>query len=341
MATPFTLVSRDAAQALTEFSDEFRDALVLGPITPWAETFGHVRRTDALKTVFPIPVSAAGYHEFKGDMKFRSLYERSMSMISKTWQDGVAELAAVVEAPDFSDWNGEPTRMAHAWARQPNLLVASLLATSSYDGPLLDFYRDPDTNTASTRRLFANDHPVNILQTGLGSFQNYGTTTVAKILDGTAFEDIDDTFRQIKGPDGNNAGLSLSGGNLLIPNGRFNLFKKALETDTLIRHVDSAGAVGTAASVVAAVTQQNLNKGTVGYTVASELTHNDYFYAFASGMPGCYPWVVQQASTLEEIIHDKQSDFYKRSLKVAFASIGKLNAAFALPHTIYRVQITG
>lgn len=336
MPAPYLQVSRDAARALEEFSDEFRSALALGDVSPWARNHGLVRTTDALKTTFPIPLDAAGYKELKGDIKFRTLYHRSLSMKSKEWYDGVEAKAIEVEAPDFADWAGQPAAMAFEWARQPNQVVADLLALSSLDGPLLDFYRDEDSGTASTKRLFASGHPYNVLQTGLGTFDNRMTTTVAKIASGAFFDEANAHFRSIKGPNGKPLGLRMGGGSVLVPPQRENVFKDYLGQDTLVRAVMNAGG-----EVVAAVTQNNLWKGTVGYDVADEFADQDHFYAFAAGRPGLHPWVVQVGTAPEEILHDKSSELYKRSRKIGVAYVGQLNAAAALPHGIVRVEITG
>jgi len=337
MGTPYNQVSKTAQRALEEFSDEFRGALALGDVVPWAQQLGLVRTTDALKTTFPIPLDAAGYKEVKGDIKFRTLYHRSLSMKSKEWFDGVEAKAIEVEAPDFVDWAGQPAAMAFEWQRQPNLVVASLLAEASLDGPLLDFYRDEDSGTASTIRLFAAGHPYNVLKTGLGTFDNRLSCTIAEIQSGAAFDKINDHFRSILGPNGKPMGLRFSGGHILAPSTRENVFKKFLEQDTLIEVIKNA----TGNDNVAAVTQSNLYKGTVGYTIADELEDQDHFYAFAAGRPGLYPWAVQVSSAPEEIIHDKSSELYKRSRKIGVAYVGMLNAAMALPHPIARVKITG
>jgi hypothetical protein len=336
---PNLQVSNDAARALEEFSEEFRTALALGPINPWASDLGLVRNTNALKTSFPIPVSAAGYHEFKGDMKYRQLYERSLSMTMKKWQDGVEEFADVLEAPDFIDWAGEPARMATEWMRQPNIMVADMLALNTLDGPVLDFYTDKDSGTAGTRKLFAADHPFNVFNVGLGDFDNRLSVTAAEIANGTAWDSITAHFRAIKGANGKPLGLTFSGGYCLVPYTRENLFKNALEFDTLIRNVASTGTINASASVVAAVTQNNRYKGTFGYTVSDELADQDHFYAFAAPKAGLYPWCIQ-LGTPEEFIHDKSSDTYKASLKVKYAVVGKANAAACLPHGIVRVTIT-
>jgi hypothetical protein len=335
---PNLQISRDASRALEEFSDEFREALTLADFELWAEGNGLVRRTDALKTNFPLPLDAVGYHEFKGDHKFRTLYARSMQMTTRVWQDGVEEFAHVIEAPDFGDWAGQPAKMAHEWSRLPNVLVAEMLASGSLDGPLLSLYRDPDTETAGTRRLFAADHPYNILKPSLGDFDNRLSVSAADIASGAAWDAIADHFRSILGPNGRPLGLRF--GYALVPSTRETLFKNALEFDTLIRNVTNAGAINGSANVVSAVTQNNRHKGTFGYTVADELADQDTFYALAAGKPGMFPWAVQQETSPQEFIWDKSSERYMSTLKVAFSSVGRANVAAALPHCIARVTIT-
>lgn len=342
MTTPYLQVSRDAARALEEFSDEFRSALALAEDFPlWATAYGRFRSSNALKSTWPIPVDAAGYKEFNGDMKYRTLYARSASMIMKPWQDGVEEFASVIEAPDFLDWSGAPARMATEWRRLPNIMVADMLATSSLDGPLLDFYRDADSNTASTRRLFAADHPFNIFKTSLGDFDNRLTTTEADILSGAFFDDAQDHFAQIMGPNGRPLGLKMIGGRCLVPHTRANLFRRALTFDTIVQSVNAAGAINPGSGAVAAVTQNNINKGSVSYDIAEELEDQDHFYIFGAGAdPGNVPWVVQQESSPEEIVNDKTSQRYRDTGKVSVGSRGQANVAALLPHRIARVEIT-
>src|SRR5688500_5256983 len=98
MGVEFNLISRDAQTALTEFTQDFAMALAQGPVEQWAKERGFYRPSRALKAVFPIPVSAAGYNELKGDLKYRDLFQQSLEFTPKTWQDGVSALASVVEA---------------------------------------------------------------------------------------------------------------------------------------------------------------------------------------------------------------------------------------------------
>jgi hypothetical protein len=338
MTTPSQQVSKDALRALEEFSDEFKSALTLAPVETWAESTGLVRKTDVLKTTFPIPLDAAGYKELKGDMKFRSLYHRSLSMISKEWYDGVEEKAQIIEAPDFIDWAGAPGRMALEWTRHPNILVATMLAVSSFDGPYLDFYRDADSDTPNTTyRLFNDAHLCNVLDSSAGTFDNTLDTTVADIQSGKIFDDLSDRFALVNGPNGMPLGLDV--GQILIPQARKTLFKNTLEFDTLIRAVSNTGGINTGSSIVAAVPQNNVYKG-IKWQVGRELTSANYFYALCD-KPELYPWAVQVSQTPEEILHDKSSELYRRQRKVGVAYIGQANVAPALPHGVIRCHITG
>lgn len=335
----YNAVSRTAARALEEFRDDFAGALVLEEPDLWAADLGLVLvMGGALKATFPIPIDAVGYHEFKGDMKYRTLYTRALSMKTKKWQDGVKEKAEIVEAPDFIGWAEQPEKMAREWRRHPNTLVAQMLEAN----PVLDFYRDPDTGTAGSRALFAGDHPCNVLK-DLGSFDNDRQTTVADILSGKFFDDAAEYYAGINGPNGQPMGLTLDGGTVLTSLNRSQLFKKALESDTIITAVSNAGVPHATANVVAAGVQNNLNKGIVKRRLAKELTStsDDYIYTFASGLPGAHPFVVMQGETPETFIHDKSSEMYKKSLDIAFASVGDANVAAGLPHVICRWQITG
>lgn len=343
MTIPYYQISRDAADALRRFDDSMRSALALADVNVWSKELGFGYDAESIKTTFPLPVSAPGFSEWQGDRKFRRLYSRSLSMTTKKYEDGVEELAEIIEAPDFIDWPGEPARMAQEWLRLPNELVVTLLALGANAGPLLDFYRDPDTDTASARRMFATDHPYNVFKTSLGSFNNLSsvTTTVAKIENGEFFKDVEDHFTGIKGPNGKDLGLSfLDGGRILGSRTYSNSFREILQQDTLIRTVDAAGAVNPGASAVAAVTQKNPYQG-VSWVPAVEMSQTTYLYCFAAAKAGLHAWVVQQQSALNQAEFDKSSEYYKRTGKVAISYDGLANVAGALPHPILRVQVTG
>jgi hypothetical protein len=340
---PYTSASRTATRALEEFDESFKSALaVADPDSLWAAQLGLVLSTDALKTTFPIPLDAAGYKEFKGDIKYRSLYMRAISVFNdKTWQDGVEELAAIVELPDFIGWNEAPAAMAKEWLRLPNTLVAAVLEAN----PNLELYRDPDTGTLTARALFAADHPFNIIKS-VGDFDNDRETTVDEILNGTFFSDLKEYARSIKAPNGQPMGIRATGGTIICNGTHEELLDEALKQDTLIKAISNAGVIappGAPGTVAAAVAQRNRHMGLVSYVVADELTDasDDYLYVVLSGNPAAHPWVVMQEAAPEVIIQDKSDAKYKTSLKVSYSSHGQAKAAAMMPHRIVRYNITG
>lgn len=334
-----TVGSRTAPRAVEEFRTDFQNALVLEEPELWVSVIGLVVTGQFFGPVtFPLPLDAAGYHEFAGEMKYRKLYDRAMSFYTKKWQDGVKETAEKIRMPNFLAWLNQPERMAREWRRMPNVLGALLLEAN----PVLGLYTNPETQVAGTRTLFAGDHPFNILQPELGSFDNDQDTTQADIRSGKFYEDADLYYAGVKGPNGQPLGLTMAGGYVIHSLNRSTIINKSLEMATLINAVSNAGVPNATANVVAAVTEENRWKGKVKPLLAKELTtaSNDYIYTVAAGLPDAHPLVVLQGDTPEEFIHDESSEMYKKELCVAYSSVGDVNAAAAMPHKIVRWHIT-
>ncbi len=339
----YTSAPRTAARQLEKFDNAFRGALAIAaPEENWAAKHGLVVSTDALKTTFPIPLDAAGYKEFKGEMKYRNLYHRSISVFNdKTWQDGVEILAKKLEMPDFYGWGEQPGKMAVEWSRLPNTLVALMLEAN----PGLELYRDPDTGTLTSRALFATDHPWNILIPAMGVNDNTMDTTQAEILNGTFFKNIKKKARGFRGPNGQRLGLRATGGTILCTGEREDILDEALKSDTVIRIIQADGDItppATAGTSVGGVTQNNRHKGTMSYTVADELTtaSDDYLYVMLTGNNDAHPWVVMQESAPEVIICDENDAKYKERFLVSYSASGEAKAAPMLPQRIIRVHIT-
>lgn len=304
MGVEFNLVSRDAQRALEEFSQDFNAAFTQGPVEQWAKENGLYRASKALKTTFPIPVSAAGYSEFKGDLKYRGLFEKSLELVPKTWQDGVAELASIIEAPDFIGWTSEPAAIAAAALALPNEIIAGLLESN------------PTSWTG--KAFFADDHPCNVFKTSVGTFDNDmgGTGTTLTV---TNLASAKTKFRKIKGANGKPLGLRMT--HLMVPPALEETARDLLERDLI---VDSGAAV------------DNRHKGTVKLIVNDQLTDDAKWYPLALNKPGMYPWVVQDEGSPEEIRHDKSSALYQRTLKIGVAYILRGNGALAMPHAVQR-----
>lgn len=336
-----TVGSRTATRAVEEFRTDFQNALVLEEPELWAAIIGLVVTGQFYGPVtFPLPLDAAGYHEFTGEMKYRKLYDRSMSFFTKKWQDGVKEVAEKVRMPNFLAWAGQPERMAREWRRMPNVVMAAVLEAN----PLLGLYSNPETLEAGTRRLFANDHPFNILQPELGSFDNLDIpVTRAQVRSGEFYEMASEQYALVKGPNGQPMGLTMVGGYVLHSLNNNQLVEKSLEQETVINAVSNTGVPNASANVVAAVTEANRWKGKCKPLLAKELTStsDDYLYTIAAGLPDAHPLVVLQGETPEEFIHDESSEMYKKELSVAYSSVGDVNAAAAMPHKIIRWALSG
>ena len=165
-----------------------------------------------------MPVSAAGYNEFKGDVKYRDVFQKSLSLIPKTWQDGVAELASVIEAPDFIGWTSEPAAIAAAASALLNQIIADALAANAtcWDGSA----------------FFADAHPFNVFDADIGTYDNdftgAGTTLTAANL-----KLAKSRMRKIKAPNGKPLGLRLT--HILIPSALEETAKDLLEQDMVIQ----------------------------------------------------------------------------------------------------------
>lgn len=391
---PFQLISKEAQVALTEFSQEFNLALVQPGVEPWSRELGLYKASRALRTWFPVPVSAAGYTEFRGDLKYRELFEKRIELIPKTWQDGVSELAQIIEAPDFIGWQDQPNAMARAAISLPNELVQQQLEANPLCWDLGPFFAGSTltasgasnatpivvtttvphglptgatvtgsgfgTNTAAnatftitvlTPTTFSLNssvgngatgagvitvvgHPFNVLDTTIGSFQNdFQGTGGATKPSLTNLETAKVSFRKIKAPNGKPLGLRMT--HVLVPPAQEELWRDLLEQDTIIQTAPlPTPNAPVAGSFFGSV--QNRHKGTVKLVVADELSNDFNWYPLALGKPGMYPWIVQDEGAPEEILSDKTSDLYKRTLKVALGYILRGNAALALPHCVQR-----
>lgn len=316
-------VSKDAVAALREFSSDFDQALALGEVVVWSKSLGSavlVNSSRAIKTTYPIPVSAAGYKERKGDDKMRRLYEKSLDMKGREWQDGVMEKARIIEAPDFIGWSTEPSRIAKEEQRMPNTLMAEMLEAN----PVLDFYKE---TSHSAKTLFHDSHPCNIFGEVADTFDNNrpNGATVQALL-----KDFRQYFRSIKGPNGKRMGRRLT--DILVPAALEEIFFEFLESDLMYAATLAQGSN----------TQQTMNniyKGSVNLVVSDELTSDTTVYGIDRNGPAFA--ILQDGGSPEEIIFDKTSDMYKRQGLVGISFVKELACGAALPHSICKATYTG
>jgi hypothetical protein len=344
MAYPYDLVSRDAARALTDYSSEFDAALEsVDPASEWAKQFAFYNSSRAIRTVYPIPVSAAKYVERKGDDAMRSLNHRSIAMSPKTWVDGIHEFARVLEAPDFIGWQGEPARIAREAKRHANNLVAGILQAN----PNLGFYRDLELGTGSNIPLFSASHKVNIFDDALGTFTNLvnggGADFAGAVISTGMMSAVFTQMRSRKGPNGQP--MQIKPTHMIVHPQYEQAAKDFLESD-LMRY-DFLKTPGGGAGDNHQQTSNNRYKNIVQLVVADELAVQqgaaavdaDLIY-FVDATSGAKPWIVQDGGNVETVEFDKNSDYYKRTGKVGFTHVLELAAAAALPHAITRVNLT-
>jgi len=315
MASPYNMISRDAQDALREFSTEFDAAYTLAEFPEWAKQLGVVYNTK-FKVTFPISLSAAGFRKREGEDKFRDLFEKSFSATPYEWQDGVRAHHLKIEAPDFIGWGEEPARMALEAKRLPNIMIATMLESASGAGPTLEL---------DGKTLFADDHPSNPSVTGSTAVDN--TITGATALNVAALESIEDRFAAFVGLNGKRAGRHMT--HLLVPRAMRITAEKLLYSDMQYNSALEGGAN-------AQLTSKNLWQG-VKLIVADELSTSGVFYAIDASGPK--PWVVVDPGAPEEIVFDKDSDMYKTSGYLAVNRVLTLGFAAALPQSIIRVAL--
>lgn len=325
MSNPFFQVSGDAQRALEEFSLEFATSLALADVIPWARQYGLYRSSKAIKTTFPIPISAAGYKEKTDNDVLRSLYTRSTNVFVKDYADGVAELARIVEAPDFIGWVDEPSRIAQETIRQPNLLVATMLEAN----PNLGLYKNQNTGADAAIAMFSTSHPVNIFDSSFGVFDNTGTGISETTINSALMKAVFLKFRTRKGPNGKT--MRLRPTTLMVPPAREQEAKDFLESDLdRLAFLNAGGNVQQTAN--------NRWKNVVDLVVADELTNDDdiFFLDTSRKIP---PWIVQDTGSPEEIVFDRNSELYKQQQKIGVKYVLTLGVAPALPHAIERVHL--
>lgn len=317
-STTLQYVSKDAVAFLREFSTEFDQALALGEIQVWSRGLGRcvlVHTSKAIRTTYPIPVSAAGYVERKGDDKMRQLFEKSLDMSPREWADGVKEKARVLEAPDFIGWGSEPSRIAAEEQRMPNTLLAELLEAN----PVLDFYKG---TAHSAKTLFHATHPCHVFGEIATTFDNDRGTLVTWQ---NVIKDFRQNFRDIKGPNGKPMGRRLT--DLIVPAALEESAAEFLMSDLMY---NAQLAQGSNVQLVS----NNIYKGAVNLIVSDELTSATVVYGIDRNGPAFA--ILQDGGSPEEIVYDKTSDMYKNQGMVGVKYVKELAAGAALPHSIQR-----
>lgn len=308
-ANPFQWHSSDVQANLIAFSTAFMAAFKSAP-DPWAKKLGLGGSAGALKTTWPVPIDAAGYEEFKGDARFRTLSKKTISLEQKVWQDGVEEFAHFIEAQDWVGWGAAPENMALEAKSAPNDLVADLLEAGTTTTCELD-----------GKNFFATDHPLNVFDSGIGTFSNLHA---GKALTSPNIAFIKEHFRKLKAPNGLR-GLKLKLTHIVVPP---DLEEEALD----IR--DRALVVLTAGDGAV----DNRHKESFEIVVADELTDTNDWYALSMSRPGMRPWIVNFEESPTRRVLGPDSEHRAKTGKVAVSCELKGNAKLAIPACIHLLQ---
>lgn len=311
----YNYVSRDAQVHLEEFRSEFQAAFMMDTTEQWARETGLTIQTTNLKVTLPIPLSAAGYVERKGDIIYRRLAERSFSFTPRVWQDGFAEFAEIIEAPDFLGFAVEPANMAAAAAQLPNELVSAAIEAN------------PTQASFDNVTFFNTAHPYNLLDTATGTYSNditgAGTDLTAANI-GIARQN----FRKINGPNGKPLGVRFKG--IIIPPALEEQAARLAQQDTIIQVLGSGfGSV------------DNVRTKGLKYWVSDQLTNDIKWYPVGEKI-GMYPYVTTDRGAPEMLILGKgNSALYETQGKVGAQSKLQVDSALAFPQLMQRWAGTG
>lgn len=333
MASILTKTQHDktSVDRLREFSDAFIEAYALGPQSNWFEAIAHNELSDAPEVVFMVPVHAAGYEEFLGELRYRSLAQRRARVIPRLWQDGVKELEGRVAQASWLGWNLQAQLMADQAMRLPAKTILQLLTANGGAGGYVGLY-DTDTTPNATYTLFHAAHLNNVVDASKGTFDNTalaGSGGFTSTNVGAWFSH----FAGLKAPDGESSlGLRLT--HVLVPRQLEVAARNFFASDYLIRAIIDSG------NVAAAGQEQNLYKGLVEVLVSDELTSGTVVYPLALNKPGMMPFVTVQAPSPEIIVQDKTSHLYQTSLHVGVAALHKVNSGIVFPQTIAKATFS-
>ena len=295
---PFQKLPENITAAYTIFDmrfDEFRNSI------PAPEIFqipGTVIETDDLKVEYPVPLSAPGLKEYKGDdLSFRRIGQKSFELVPGEYQDGWEFTRSDWIKKGFLSWEAE----AAAFATSEIELGLELIAGALENGTVATGFDGVAT--------FANAHPVNLFDTSKGTYDNLlaGALTTANIAAAKQ------TFRERKAPNGKSAGLRLT--HIIVPPELEQTAK-----DALYHTIVSGGAA-----------LPNRHADTVQVIVLDELTDANDWYAVAANRTGMIPWILLRQPGSEITHIDENSDAYKLSKRVGWSLEKRAVCGMAMP----------
>jgi hypothetical protein len=357
----FGFVSVDAQIALTEFGYDFLEAFKASP-TPFAERLGLVRFSQFLQTRFPMPVDAAEFREFYGEIGYRRLGHKSLTVTPGVWSDGVEELARVIEAPEFLGWMEAPGEQADDASALPDRLAAKMLLA----GKTTPSWEVDDGSVM----WFDKAHPINPMKPGGGGPANpisgqaagtYPNLLVGMPLDFDSIRKVRAHFRKWPAVSGaKRRGLRLTD-ILAHPDQEQQVMELRREKYVMRKSVDGAG------QTVGYMFAPNENASEEDYAfnvwIGEELTESGVWYPMSLNRRGTKPWVIQRrlipggvgmpagwtgteaqppaGGLFEVIVNDKASQKYKDTGLVSIGHKLEMGMALAHPWSTLRCEPSG
>lgn len=306
----YDLVPADVQAALTQFSERFMQRFAELQ-EPALVSVGIEENTNASKVTYPFPVYAPEFKQFTGEMWFRALGGKSLSLIPDTFQDGVKILAKKIESVDWVGWGMQPEAMAEAaMVHKAQLIAAALDAGTSVVTPWDGLAH------------FHTAHFINPGKKGAGTFANYVTGRAASLEN---LKTAKAELAAIPNAAGRPMGQKLT--HVICPTALEGTFEE-IRNNT---YVVASGTVGPV---------ENLLKGSFTIIATPTLSDLDDWYVASVQSPADILWVLLNKGTPEEIIQDKSSGLYATSLEVAYAVLFERVVGLGDPHKIIRYRGT-
>lgn len=298
-------------EAIRRFDDRYNAIIAAAQPSSWAERF--VADVDAPRTTFPLSSFTSGFRETREETgRYRGMGERTFDVSVVEFDDGyeakVADLVTNVFA--FQRWMEVPNAFVIAEARHHakqlvTLLEAGTSTASKYDGV----------------NFFSTSHLCNPNDAGSSTFSNY-QSSAADPADLTKIRDEMTSMRAVKDVNGNKLGVEPD--EIWLPTEKFQAVSDKLN-QAFLQYGES-----------------NYMLGKLKPVHVPELTDSNDWYLVDSKLLTAYtPMIAARWTSLDSRLGlrflDENSDFFKKSGKIAASKHIWSGYGLLFPHAIRRV----
>ena len=297
------------------------------PPEDWVDDFGDISGTDAMETVYPLTIMVARFRPFSGMSTFRTMNERSLTIKTKTWEEGYrAPYLEMVKGVYRFERFLEAANNVHIAEMQFRARMIAELLGNGENQPSWD-----------NGNFFRTDHPANPDEGSFGTYSNLETNPtspnsitniVAQMTEMQAVKDVSGNILGVR-PD-----------TILLPHKWYNTVLLALEIPFISlppNPMNPGGGSGTMSNPLWGGSGRGLK-----VVMAPELTNQDDWYLLDSNLVSRMPpWTAQKLQLpheLEYVFYDVNSDRYKDT---GFIAVNyRINYGFSLvfPHAIRKIK---